>query len=266
MREQKDVAAKFAPSFEACDALLEFAKNHRPGWPKHQAALIVSGTIARSDANFKCVVQLCRFGFGEEASRLNRVLFEDMVSAHWAVRFPKRAAGLLARHDDWARVRLAKARDAHGVKYELTNPLPAWWPQRMKRLRRLFRNQSWNGRSVPKMVAMIKPLWPDAKAAERLQLMHDVFHQDHNVLMHYSARTLGMRVQQDDDGAFTFHTGPSERFVGLALGFAFWTYAQTISLGVAGDDLTELSKLATRYDAIVPDRYLPLRDPAAPEV
>jgi hypothetical protein len=84
--------------------------------------------------------------------------------------------------------------------------------------------------------------------------------------MHYSAKTLGMRVHQNEDGAFTFHTWPSERFVGLALGFAFWTYAQTISLGVEGDDLMELSKLATRYDAIVPDRYLTLQDPVAPEV
>jgi hypothetical protein len=262
---QEEIVKKFGPCFEACEALLEFARGHRPGDPKHEAALIVAGTIARSDANFKCVVELCRLGYGEEASRLNRVLFEDMVSAHWAVRFPKRATRLLARHDDWARVRIADARDKHNIAYELSSPLPTWWGKRRKRLRALFRGGSWSGRSVPRMVEMVRPLWPDEESAERLQLMHDVFHQGHNVLMHYSARTLGMRVHQADDGAFTFHNGPSERFVGPALGFAFWTYAQTLSLGVQGDDLTELSKLVTKYDFVVPDRYLKLRDPAEPE-
>jgi hypothetical protein len=253
--DQYEITKKYEASFKACDELLEFARQHRPPRPEHEAALIVAGTVARSDVTFKCLVKLCRLGYGEQASMLNRTLFEDMISAHWATRYPKRATRLLIRHDEWARVRRAKAYDKHELRYDQTTPLPTWWGKRRKRLQRLFGSGSWNGRSLPKMVEMVSPLWQGADR-ERLQRMHDVFHQGHNVLIHYSAKTLGLRVHEDADGSYTFHTGPSERFVALGLGFAFWTYANTISLGVDGDDLAALNELAAKHDAVVPDRYL----------
>jgi hypothetical protein len=259
MDEQVEIVEKFDASLEACEALLEFAKAHRPSTPfAHEASLIVSGTIARSTATFKCVVKLCRLGYGEQASMLNRTLFEDMISAHWATRFPKRAARLLKRHDEWARVRRAKAFDKHHVTYDLSTPLPQWSGKRKKRLQTLFRTGSWTGRSIPRMVIMVAPLW--GAESERMHRLHDVWHQGHNILMHYSARTLGLRIHENHDGSYAFHTGPSKHFVGTALGFAFWTYANTISLGLKGNALDDLNALATKYDAVVPDRHARYRD------
>jgi hypothetical protein len=250
---------KFEASFEACEALQDFAKAHRPGPVQHEARLIVAGTIARSDVTFKCIVKLCRMGYGEQASMLNRTLFEDMISAHWATLFPKRAARLLMRHDDWVRVRLARLRDKHNIAYDLTSPLPTWTSGRKKRLRKLFRRGSWTGRSLPQMVKQVKKLWP-APGAERLERMHDLWHQGHNILMHYSARSLQLRVQQNPDGSYVFDTRPSETFVATALGFAFWTYANTVSLGLTGEDANELNALATKYDAVVPDRHVRFKE------
>jgi len=75
-----------------------------------------------------------------------------------------------------------------------------------------------------------------------------------NMLMHHSARSMSIGVDIADEGSATFNVGPSTDLVALALGFAFWTYANTISLTVEGDDLTVLTKLVTKYDHVVPDR------------
>ena len=84
MKDQPGIEQKFEASFEACEALQEFAEAHRPGPVSHEASLIVAGTIARSAAAFKCIIKLCRMGYGDQASMLNRSFFEDMISAHWA--------------------------------------------------------------------------------------------------------------------------------------------------------------------------------------
>jgi hypothetical protein len=86
--------------------------------------------------------------------------------------------------------------------------------------------------------------------------MHDLLHQGYNILMHHSSRSLSFGVDVDEDGNAKFNLGPSTDLVSLALGFAFWTYANTLSLTVEADDLEALSELATRYDHVVPDRSL----------
>ena len=43
----------------------------------------------------------------------------------------------------------------------------------------------------------------------------------------------------------------------FSLGFAFWTYANTVSLTVEGDDLTALSELGAKYSHVMPDAWLP---------
>jgi hypothetical protein len=254
MNERPEIVDKFRPFFEGCDELLTFARSHRPQRQEHEARLIVSGTLARSDATFNCVVKLCRCGHGEHASMLNRTLFEDMISAHWAAKYPARASRLLRRHDEFVRVRRARAYDKHHLDYDLSSPLPSWTPERRRRMRTLFARGSWTGRSIPTMVAQVESMWAEADR-ERLHGLHDVWHQGHNMLIHYSARTLSFRVSEDAEGKQTFATGASERFIGTALGFAFWTYANTISLGLDGEALAELNSLATRYDRLVPDRH-----------
>ena len=112
------------------------------------------------------------------------------------------------------------------------------------------------------MVKQVKRLWPDKASAERLQRTHDIFHRGNNILLHYSARSLQQRVDVNPDGSYSFNAGPSESFIVSALGFAFWTYANTISLGVTGDAEAgaELAALAKKYDAVVPDRHLPFKE------
>jgi hypothetical protein len=106
------------------------------------------------------------------------------------------------------------------------------------------------------MVKAVEEMWPSGEERARLHRMHDIFHQGHNMLMHHSARSLSIGVEIDQEGNASFRLGPSTDLVGLALGFAFWTYANTISVTLDGDELARLSALATRFDRVVPDRAL----------
>lgn len=253
MEDQPGIEQQYADSFAACDALEQFAREHRPpegvgGTP------VLTWTLARSARTFKTIVKLCRMGYGQQASMLNRTLFEDMVYAHWAARFPVRSTRLVVWHEQFVKLRRIELYKRHGIPTDMKPP--DWDDVRHRRMRALFRRQSWTGRSIPKMVEMIEDQWPEGRDRDRLNRMHDVLHQGHDMLMHHSARSMSIGVVVHDNGSTTFNIGPSTDLVALALGFAFWTYANTISLTVVGDDLAALSALVTRYDGVIPDRAL----------
>src|SRR2546423_7233757 len=95
---------KLDQALAACRELQALAKANRPKrMPEHEARLIVLWTVARSDKTFQAIHFLCDpdagGGYGEQAGMLNRTLFEDMVTAHWATRFPARAAKQIAEQD-----------------------------------------------------------------------------------------------------------------------------------------------------------------------
>jgi hypothetical protein len=136
---------------------------------------------------------------------------------------------------------------------------PDWDEQRRERMRGLFRRQTWTGRSIPKMVMTVEVMWPEGRDHDRLHRMHDIFHQGHNMLMHHSARSMSIGVDVAEDGSTTFNVGPSTDLIGLALGFAFWTYANMVSLTVEGEDLDALTELTRKHDHVVPDRALEIR-------
>jgi hypothetical protein len=86
--------------------------------------------------------------------------------------------------------------------------------------------------------------------------MHDFWLQALNNLVHHSRRSLDYGYTVDDQGTVTFALGPSTDLVPLALGFAFWTYLNMVSLTVEGDDLVDLSKLGVRHGGVMPDAWL----------
>src|SRR4051794_34820726 len=95
MNEQKAILVTHAKEFAACVEIEEFFRRNLPTTaPDHEAGRIVLWTSARSHRTFKVMVKTCKLGYALEAAKLNRALFEDMVCAHWAARFPTRAAKL----------------------------------------------------------------------------------------------------------------------------------------------------------------------------
>jgi hypothetical protein len=185
---------------------------------------------------------------------LNRTLFEDMVYAHWAARFPTRSDRLTQWHEGWVKLSRIAVHEKHGVPHEMSPP--EWDDLRKRRMGKLFRKMTWTGRSVFQMLKSVETMWGTEGERQRLWRMHDILHQAHNGLMHHSTRSLSYGVYISEDGRVAFNLGPSDDLVPLALGFAFWTYANTVSLTVAGDAALELNALAMKHDGICPDRTL----------
>jgi hypothetical protein len=254
LNDQAWIEAEFADSFIACRELHDFAEAHRPSRGRDDTP-IIHWTLARSDRTFSVVVKLCLLGYGQQASMLNRSLFEDMISAHFAALRPASANRLMGWHEEYVRLRRARMYRQHGIPYTGAPP-PDWSPLRKKRMQRLFRRNSWTGRSLPQLVKKVEAMWPNEDEKASLWRMHDFWHQGLNIVLHHSARSLNYGYKVADDGTVTFALGPSKALVPLALGFAFWTYSNMVSLTVEGDDLDDLNKLCASHFHVMPDAWL----------
>jgi hypothetical protein len=97
------------------------------------------------------------------------------------------------------------------------------------------------------MLRAVAPMWNEGDRRLLMQ-MHDIAHAANNTLLHHSAASLSRGVRVTN--GVTFDVGPSPHMVAGALGLAFWTFANTISLALQGEQLTELSELVTRHKDI----------------
>jgi hypothetical protein len=198
MTAQGLIEAEFSDSFAACRELHEFAEAHRPPRGRDDTP-IIHWTLARSDRTFGMVVELCRLGYGQQASMLNRSLFEDMISAHFAALRPASANRLMGWHEEYVRLRRAAMYEEHNIPYKGAAP-PDLSPLRKRRMRRLFRRGSWTERSLPQLVKKVEAMWPNEDERASLWRMHDFWHQGLNLLLHHSARSLNFGYSVADDG------------------------------------------------------------------
>ncbi len=251
MNEQQQILIDNIEEFGACVEVEELFRRNKPiSAPAHEAGEIVLWTSARSHRTFKVMVKDCKLGYALEAAKLNRALFEDMVCAHWAERFPRKAIKLMAEHADYTAVLRSELYAKHKLKYPGPKP-PTLTPQQRATFDRRYQKDSraWTGKAVPEMIANIVGLWP---ASERrlLMQMHDIAHRANNVILHHSAASLSQGVRETP-GGYVFDVGPSGRGVASALRFGFWTYANTISLVLTGEPRDKLDELMSRYSRLL---------------
>jgi hypothetical protein len=248
VQPEQALLSEFALYFDACQELNQFAQQHRPrDAPKHKAGLVVTWTAARSYRTYLTVIHLCACGYGQQAAMLNRTLFEDMVSAHWAAKHPDVAVARMIEHDQYTALLRAEAFDKHELERPKSATLPTYTDEERARLDRRYRkgSASWTGKTIPAMVHAIETMW--APLDRRLiNQMHDIGHRAHNTLLHHSSASLSQGVRVTDDGVI-FDVGPSAQFVPGALAFSFWAFANTYSLIVEGEDLTELDELNSKH-------------------
>ncbi len=179
---------------------------------------------------------------------LNRTLFEDMVSAHWAVKHPDAAAKRMAEHDLYTATLRAEEYAKHGIKRPTPTKLPSYTEEERAKLDKRYRNGSsaWTGKTLPAMVRTIESMWsePDRRLVNQ---MHDLAHRANNTLLHHSSASLslGVTVSEDEQGTetVTFNVGPTRDFIGSSLAFALWTFPNTFSLLLEGEALDGLNEL-----------------------
>src|SRR5688500_5735965 len=99
---RRRIKETYASELQACRRLLEFATRELHAWSgrplKRGADRIIIAEAARATKTFAGVIRLCELGFGEQASMLNRSLFEGMAVAHWVAEHRREAVGLFVRH------------------------------------------------------------------------------------------------------------------------------------------------------------------------
>lgn len=251
MNEQEQILIDNIEEFGACVEIEELFRWNKPTKaPAHEAGEIVLWTSARSHRTFKVMVKDCKLGYALEAAKLNRALFENMVCAHWAERFPKKAVKLIAEHADYTAVLRAELYAKHKLKYPGPKP-PTLTPQERARFDHRYRkgSRAWTGKAVPEMVANIVGLWPKAERRLLMQ-MHDIAHRANNVILHHSAASLSQGVRETQEG-YVFDVGPSDLGVASALRFGFWTYANTISLVLTDEPRAKLEEIMGRYSHLL---------------
>lgn len=247
MEEQESILIEHIEPLSACVEVEELFRMNMPdAAPNHEAGRIVLWTSARSHRTFKVMVKTCKLGYALEAAKLNRALFEDMVCAHWADKFPEKAAKLIIEHSRYTHVLRAEAYAKHRLTFPGPPP-PTLTQEERDALDQRYRygSRNWTGKSVREMVASIAGMWPKPERRLLMQL-HDIAHQANNVILHHCAASLSQGVEETP-GGYVFDVKPSSRGVDSALSFGFWTYANTISLVLDGKPRDELNELVSRY-------------------
>lgn len=252
MQEQEALLEEYADYFAACEETAQFFRDHRMVDPRATPEwLAVNWTTARSYRTYLVVVHLCKCGYGLQAAMLNRTLFEDMISAHWAIKHPKAAATRMAEHDAYTATLRAEDYEKHGMNRPRGENLPTYTKKQRERLDRHYRRgaSGWTGKSVPAMVRDVETMW---EAADRrlLHQMHDIAHRANNTLLHHSATSVSQSVTvsgDDDEHTVVFNVGPTRDFIRPALGFALWTFPNTFSLLLNGEPLKALNEFSRKY-------------------
>jgi hypothetical protein len=251
MEDQEYLLRKYATEFGACDELREFAIDHRPT-PKstEPVAHLILWTAARSHRTFKVVVKLCKLGYAEQATMLNRSLFEDMVIAHWAHLNPENSGERITEHDELAATMNAEVFEKHGVPLP-EGHRPKLSGERRRLLRKKFgaRSRPWTGKWMHEMVEDIKGMWGSEFDQRLLEQLHAFGYRTSTTLLHHSAHSISQGVRYSNEQV-VFDVGPSERLVEGTLGIAFWTYGQTLSLVLEGESLATLEALSQKHSRL----------------
>jgi hypothetical protein len=247
--DREQILVEYGAYIAACVELQEFFRRHRGDLaaPKNEARHIVLWTLPRSYRTFRVVVSLCKAGYGQQAAMLNRTLFEDMLAAHWAMTHQDVATKRIMEHDRYTATLRREQYEKHGIPHR-EGGLPTYTDEQRKRLDVRYRNGSrpWTGKTLPQMLRAVAPMWSEGDRRLLMQ-MHDIAHAANNTLLHHSATSLSQGADVKEDDGVVFNVGPSTHFVAAALGLAFWTFANTISLALDDERLTELSALADKH-------------------
>ena len=217
----------------ASQRLLDFARDLLIPWPGRKidggADLVVAAEIARSVKTARASLVLSRAGFGQQATMLNRSLFEGMLVAHWVHLNPEAAEERFANHEKYMRLRW---RDTF-LKYEYEGADAIELIEGADRDELVgtfgeWGDKPWTGLSAYRLVQAVRGEWDDGGAT--LVEHFDVAQQHANMTLHSSAWSLnGMVTGHDADGV-SFELGPSNENVIQAIYMSYWCLLNMLRL------------------------------------
>lgn len=232
-----EVAARYSQRLTKCDELLRYVLDGIEPWSgrgldleEHPADTALAAMLARATHGYWATLELCRIGLAEEAAKLNRSLFEDLVDVHWTLLNPGRAVARLRGHLEHGELLMAERRQEFPDVFDLADErLPAPDPARRAELDKTYGDygeKPWSGLSLHARSKAIAAMWPDDEGRHQLRFFGQVAHRENNQRLHMSAEALTDRVGTTDQTSAGFRVGPSERYEDKALLGAYWSYGQ----------------------------------------
>lgn len=239
-----ELVKRFGDELAISEELVAFSKSGLIPWSGRPFESAADGIVlaegARALKTYRAVIHLCTLGYGEQASMLNRSLFEGMAVAHWAHSEPEDAVERFEAHFEHNRILWADLLRELGWDTGEVAPeeLPDASQERRDELIGMFGQHGqklWTGhRHLAELLHAIEDQW-EGHGRDQLWEFFQVAHKDNNLMLHSGAWSLeraahGLSTESDGEVELNFRTGPTSDRVGPALYGGFWTYVQTFSL------------------------------------
>jgi hypothetical protein len=228
----------YASDLRRCLELFSLAERSEPLEVSREADEILYRIAARATKTFRAVLHLCTLGHGEQATMLNRSLFEDLLTAHWVDLNPDEAVERLRKHERHTAMLWKEHLAGRGLELGALADLPDLTDEERKELQSLFgpRGQTeWTGLSTYKLVKAVEASWGDEGERFLLWHMHDVHLKHANKTLHMSAEALlRPTAHPERPDLLIYDAGPSDRDVPIALFAAFWASANLMRLVLPG--------------------------------
>ncbi|MFN8161718.1 MAG: DUF5677 domain-containing protein [Solirubrobacterales bacterium] len=244
----------------ACEKLLDFVLGAIVPWRgralEREHDGLIAAIFARTTNTYWSALELARMGFGEQASMLNRSLFEDMVDLHWIADNPETAIEHYDQHNRHGEMLLADALRKH-PEFMPAGELPAVHSEERARLDKLFGqygHRSWTTTTLYDRVESIEHWWGQRDDVRHLQFFRDVVHRDNNQLLHVSAHSLNQMVRRSgpDAGGLALKLGPGDEYLDRALFSSFWIYAQSVGLLLEHFEFAEHHDFGQLFQELAP--------------
>ena len=193
---------------------------------------ILAMLFARATKTYKAARLLARSGYGEQASMLDRSLFEGMVVAHWVSTNSDLAAERFLRAWRFDRHLYAEVIGATGWLPEgATMAGPEIPEAELAGMKRDFGNYGevlWTGhRSLRALVQEIESDW-EPEQREVLRNFLRVANRQNSQVLHSTVAGLTEAASALTQEGLYLTVGPAKARVERALFGAYWTYAQIL--------------------------------------
>lgn len=266
-RIERKIAASYAQELRACAELEAFMVGALDPWQGRSiqksspdeppgADEIIGLLFARATKTFKAAILLVRQGYGEQASMLNRSLFEGMVVAHWVTANEGAATERFFRGWRFDRYLLARVLENTGWLPDGTKaPGPDLSEAELLAMRGEFGtygHKLWTGHnSLRELVDEIETDWGDEGERQMLRNFLRVVNRDNNQLLHSTVSGLAEAATGMADDGLYLSVGPSETRIEQALFPAYWTYAETFGVLIDRFEISvraEFEEMMQRHD------------------
>jgi hypothetical protein len=217
-----------------CVELFSLASRSEPLDVSREADEILYRIAARGTKTFRAVLHLCILGHGEQATMLNRSLFEDVLTAHWVDLNPDEAVERLRKHERHTAILWKEHLAGRSMDLGALAELPDLTDEERQELQSLFGaygQNAWTGLNTYELLQAVEASWGDDGERVLLQHMYDVHLRYANRTIHMTSESL-LKPKADPDRPelLIYDAAPSDRDVPIALLAAFWAYANLMRL------------------------------------